>query len=305
MPEWDDYEATLPPPAYGKTWELKEVFTIMHVREAVRTIDDKKISARLVYDESRLNTARLPVVWSSANHWHRGSMYGTVGFHFKWEELIAGKNFYWIEAIEAYNPTAFRILICDPALTPPPAASTPYDPHRDKGPLRFWNGTWYWNGTYTSEFMYADDLSLERLSGFSFFKHHDTLCRYEGSACGERAQHQSKTGAIILAHVLANDHHGIDGYLKHSEVPNSVGMSLQFAVSGLQLIFDKPARFSQNKVPTTYANRILLGAFSLLASGQKEAAQQLVWQSMTHKKFENAFFSLILAHFDLPPDAFK
>jgi hypothetical protein len=174
LPEWDLYEATLPPPKYGNTFELTEVFTIMHIREAMRAIEDEKISARLVYDESRLNTARLPVVWSSANHWHHGSMYGTVGFHFDWNKLIDGKVFYWIEAIEAYTPTAFRILICDPAMKPPTSAATPYDPTIHKGPLRYSGGTWYWNGKYTSEFMYADDLLLDRLSGFSFFKHHDT-----------------------------------------------------------------------------------------------------------------------------------
>jgi hypothetical protein len=152
--------------------------------------------------------------------------------------------------------------------------------------------------------MYADDLPLDRLSGFSFFKHHDSLCRYGGRNCTERTLHKMQTGARILAHLLASDVHHMDANLMRSPIPKTRGQSFDEAVSGLNFVFEKADVFSDLKLPTSEAKSVLLGAFSLLASGQKQAAQQLVWQSMTRKRFNKAFFQIVTTHFGLPAITF-
>jgi hypothetical protein len=113
-----------------------------------------------------------------------------------------------------------------------------------------------------------------------------------------------QTGARILAHLLANDVHHMNANLMRSPIPNSRGQTFDEAVSGLQFVFDRADVFSDLKLPTSRAKSVLLGAFSLLATGHKIAAQQLVWQSMTRKKFNKAFFQIVTTHFGLPTDTF-
>jgi hypothetical protein len=54
--------------------ELDTVRHIAHVPHARRIIEDERVKAGLVYDESRLKTSRISVAWVSANRWSRGSL---------------------------------------------------------------------------------------------------------------------------------------------------------------------------------------------------------------------------------------
>jgi len=57
-------------------------------------------------------------------------------FTYDFADLIEGKNFYWVEAMTGYNPTACRILITSEDRS----ASLPtYDPNRGDGP--WWRTT--------------------------------------------------------------------------------------------------------------------------------------------------------------------
>src|SRR5262249_58283084 len=47
--------------------ELTTVRDVGHVPAARRIVEDSRIKAGLVYDESRLNTSRISVAWVSAN----------------------------------------------------------------------------------------------------------------------------------------------------------------------------------------------------------------------------------------------
>lgn len=62
--------------------ELTTVRHVVHVPFARRIVEDGRIKAGLVYDESRLNKSRISVAWVSANTWGPGSIYGTVEFQF-------------------------------------------------------------------------------------------------------------------------------------------------------------------------------------------------------------------------------
>jgi hypothetical protein len=59
---------------------LTEVYHVAHVPDACRIIEDGRIKAGLIGDESRLGRTRTSVCWLSANYWHPGSIYGTNGF---------------------------------------------------------------------------------------------------------------------------------------------------------------------------------------------------------------------------------
>jgi hypothetical protein len=80
MKEWEKYKIRGDLATVGA--KLNTVRHIVHVLGARRIIEDDKIKAGLVYDESRLNRSRISVTWVSANTWAFGSIYGTVEFQF-------------------------------------------------------------------------------------------------------------------------------------------------------------------------------------------------------------------------------
>src|SRR5438270_13746176 len=83
-----------------------------HIAHALNIVSDMSIKSRLVYDESVLNTYRLPVVWLSPNSWAAvGSRYGSVEFWFVWYKILDKTKAYWGQLITAYNRPAPRILI--------------------------------------------------------------------------------------------------------------------------------------------------------------------------------------------------
>src|SRR5689334_17298236 len=109
MNEWEKYSIKGDLAKVGA--ELDTVRHVVHVAPARRIIEDGRIKAGLVYDESRLNRSRISVSWLSANTWAFGSIYGTVEFQFDWKSLVQGQNVYWVEAMDKYNPTAYRFLL--------------------------------------------------------------------------------------------------------------------------------------------------------------------------------------------------
>jgi hypothetical protein len=125
--------------------DLTTVRHIAHVQDARRIIEDGRLKAGLVYDESRLNRSRISVAWVSANTWALGSIYGTVEFQFAWADLVAGRNVYWVEAMN-YRPPAYRLLLSKRDISA--GLIKPYNPAKDEGPLRLSNGKYYWNGAY-------------------------------------------------------------------------------------------------------------------------------------------------------------
>src|SRR5690242_19989369 len=108
MPEeWEKFKFQV---GQGHSRELTTVRHVVHVQFARRIIEDGKIKAGLIYDESRLNKSRISVTWVSANTWGLGSIYGTVEFQFNWSTLIASQKIYWVESMD-YNPKAYRLLL--------------------------------------------------------------------------------------------------------------------------------------------------------------------------------------------------
>lgn len=164
-PEWTPYRIRIPEATRRRSRDgiiLETVHHVVHVPTARRILEDNRLRAGLIYDESRLNRSRMCVTWVSANTWGPGSIYGNVQFSFAWSDLIRDRRVYWVEAMPDYSPRAYRLLLTDRDLSASRHV-TPYDPASDEGPLRERDGVWYWNGNYTSEFMIDADLPLHRL----------------------------------------------------------------------------------------------------------------------------------------------
>lgn len=161
-------------------------------------LEDGKIRSSLIWDESCLNNTRTCVAWLSPNYWSNGSRYGNIMFRFDWRQLIEGKKFFWVEAIEKYRPPAFRILITEKDTFAP---LEPYAVEEYGGPLfhDHESDIWYWNGQLTGEFMIDQDLPLRDCIGIQFCNHHRSMCGKEGSSCGDLGQVGPEAGLRLLA----------------------------------------------------------------------------------------------------------
>jgi hypothetical protein len=188
--------------------KLETVYHIVHARICRRILEDEKMRAGIIGDESILKTSRIAVVWTSANYWHNGSIYGGVRFGLNWKKLVRDRNIYWVEAREYRNP-AYRLLITERDLSNDKRLQA-YDPETDDGPLRKIDETWYWNGRYTSEFMIDQDIPLSKVASFDFVGH--AKCRESRSCNEEKVGHQS-TGGQVMSFILGNGIHGLDKVL--------------------------------------------------------------------------------------------
>src|SRR5271168_5329606 len=188
--------------------ELQTVYHIVHAQTCRRILEDEKLRAGIIGDESILRTSRIGVVWMSANYWHNGSIYGSVRFGFNWKKLVRDRNIYWVEARE-YNNPAYRLLISERDLSDDKRLEL-YDPETDDGPLRKKDGTWYWNGRYTSEFMIDQDISLSSVASFDFVGHAKSR---ESRSCKEEESGYQATGGQIMSFILGNSVHCLDRVL--------------------------------------------------------------------------------------------
>jgi hypothetical protein len=96
---------------------------------------------------------------------------------------------------------------------------------------------WYWNGwNLTSEFMIADDLPLDQVSGLDFVKHHDKLCPPREHNCDEMRSQPSiaQTGGKVLSYILGHGLHVLDKHLKPSEPSAQENPFFEQAYGGLR-----------------------------------------------------------------------
>jgi hypothetical protein len=154
----------------------------------------------LVWDESKLKDTRTCIAWLSPNLWVNGSFYGNVKFAFDWKQLVEGKKFYWVEAIQ-YSIPAYRILITNKQ---PSLELEPYRVKDGDGPLfcDSRSNTWYCNQKYTGEFMLDEDLWLQECKAVGFENHHDRTCKKDGSGCSDMGQERYAAGAKLLSRLI-------------------------------------------------------------------------------------------------------
>jgi len=303
MPEWDEYRIAIPRDGerVNNVSQLLEVHHVVHPPAARTILEHGSIRTGIVHDESRMNQTRHVVTWLSANRWQYGSLYGTVQFTFPWLQLIAGKHFYWVEAIRYGNP-AYRILITDKDLGSLKFL-TPYDPSQDQGPLRERNGTWYWNSRDTSEFMVDRDLDLSECIAFKGVHHRKDRCRLYGMACSERNTVPFVTGGRMLAFLLAGGNHAVDPALriKAEGLSRSLSPSVDDGVSGIwfELVTADAARFEGKVRQPEQSVPIVRGALALLGAGRRDEARSLVSLLEDETVFEAALAAIVNDHFGI------
>ena len=294
MKEWEKYKIKGDLATVGA--ELSTVRHIVHVPAARRIIEDRKIKAGLVYDESRLNKSRISVTWLSANTWNPGSIYGTVEFQFDWKTLVEGPRVYWVEAMENYSPTAYRFLLTPRELRELGSTSLePYDPTKDDGPLRKSGDKWYWNWQFTSEFMIDDDLMLRRATGLDFVKHHDQYCRAFGSPTDDCKQSPNETGGRILAYILAHELRILDAHLKPTP-EKARNYLLDIAYEGLHTALIENAEFGGSLVRPASCEKVVNGALALYGMDQFDLALHLLTLLKSADGFDNALVEIVRQH---------
>jgi len=296
MPEeWSSFDFNIAP----NSSELTTVRHVAHVPHARRIIEDGRIKAGLVYDESRLNTSRISVAWVSANTWGPGSIYGTVEFQFKWNDLIASRKIYWVEAMQNYKPPAYRFLLSKRDILP--GLIKPYDPAKENGPLKLKDNVYHWNGNRTSEFMIDDDLTLDRCTGIDFIIHNSNICSSFGNQCADRMQQPSpqRTGGRILSFVLGCSSHKLDGHFRPEGATPGFA-PLDIAYSGLQFFLPSQVKFSGTMNADAECENILMGALALYGNDQAPTAKKLLASIASRQKFDGALKSIVRQHFSDP-----
>jgi hypothetical protein len=174
-----------------------------HVASAIDIIRRGHLSAGLVYDDSRLNTERIPVVWTSPNRWGPGYRYGTMQFAFSWRAIASTRRAYWVE-VAHYRIKAPRILLTDVDRDDHPLL-TPYDATAHRGPWHYDGTHDYYNGDVCVEFMVEGNLDLQHHSHLTFVRHHPQYCCvYPNSQdkCRERGMYGTKAAARFLARAV-------------------------------------------------------------------------------------------------------
>jgi len=303
--EWTKYRIGIPKRGTSSSDDghlLETVYHVVHLPIARRILEDGHLRCGLISDESRLKKSRICVTWLSANTWAPGSIYGNVQFAFPWRKQIRKRHCYWVEAMTDYSPHAYRILLTDRDLSGSKHVRE-YDPSSNKGPLRKRDGEWYWNGRYTSEFMVESDISLEECTGFDFISLHSSICRPNGTRCPDFNTTAEKVAGRVVAFLIGNGLHSIDGVLKQPS-PFNPGRPLSYAVDkGVEGIWGalgrKKDRFGGAIKAESSRKAVLRGALALYGYGKTAAAKDLVVLLNSQSTFEKAFTEVVSEHFGL------
>jgi len=188
--------------------EFTNVYHITHIPAAKHIFEADKISARLVYDSSKLNSERITVIWLSPNSWGQGSLYGNIRFTFDFNTLIANKHYYAVEVMGEYNPDACRILISDKEYEDSELL-TSYEPrNKYDGPWHFDEETqkhYYLKGV-TIEFMFEEGISISNSTKIDCVSHHNEYCNITRQGnCNYLGSTAELSEVKLTSHLIAND----------------------------------------------------------------------------------------------------
>lgn len=305
MVEWKPYRIKVPGYTkaelpYPEGLKLDTVFHVVHVPTACRILEDGKLRAGLIFDESRLNKSRIAVTWLSANTWYNGSIYGNVQFSFDWKKQVKQRTFYWVEAMPQYNPPAYRILVTDRDLSKSKHVQA-YDPTASQGPLREHKGQWYWNGTRTSEFMIEADISLDLCTDMNFIEHHGEMCRPYKSECKDRGRPSYIPAGRVIAFLLGHGIHSVDHVLKKPSDwrPKSpLNDTFDRGIDGIvRALGGKKERFGGAITTPASRTAVMKGALALYGAGQLKASRELIALLKTESTFQSALREVVNGHF--------
>jgi hypothetical protein len=202
--EWVKYKVGKPSEyARGFNQDCKPLVTVSHVAHvptAVRILEDERIQSGLVFDQSKLRTERIPVIWLSPNDRNDGFRYGNVRFTIPWKSLLSHCRAYWVETVD-YQPSACRILLTKYDHSDNLAE---YDPTAGDGP--WWvdeNDNHYWNGNICLEIMLEEAIPIGDELEIDFVSHHPKGCCIDPKTCPYRGVDASAAGAEFVSTLVS------------------------------------------------------------------------------------------------------
>ncbi|WP_109693849.1 hypothetical protein [Chitinophaga deserti] len=281
---------------------LDKVYHVAHLATAVRIVEDGKIKQGLIYDKSKLNTSRILVTWLSPNVWYHGSQYGNISFEFDFSKLVAGKNYYWVEVMEEYNPHACRILITTENFD---GTLIPYVPTQGDGPWYYdvENKRHYWNGTYCLEFMFTRDLSLSIANEVSFTGHHSEYCNMKESACRDQKVPKQYINARFVSHLTASLV-SVDSKLFTRNVRRGIGPA-EGLRSGLEQIVQEGIKPNRDKKwgdlesDSDLAEATVKAALNFLSQDNKSDFRKMVRQFCNIDSFTECLKEIVAEKFGI------
>jgi hypothetical protein len=193
---------------------MNNVSHVAHIDTAVEILRTGRIKSSLIFDESKLNTERIKVIWLSPNEWVDGYLYGTIRFNFDVNRLFSEDKklkFYWVEVM-TYTPHACRILVTSKEYDLEKYKLEPYD-------LTDKNGIWwydteekkhYFNNNFTLEIMFeVDNIALKEHSFIDLVKHHRDYCnmkkKLDNDICLEQKDEIELIGAKFLNALIVHN----------------------------------------------------------------------------------------------------
>lgn len=279
---------------------LTSVSHVTHIRYAFDVLRDGQISPQLIYDESRLNSDRILVVWLSPNDWSNagGFRYGNIAFTLDWPKLIAGKRLYWVGAMK-YRPRACRILVTDQDRD---EKLLPYDPTAGNGP--WWHETsadqHYWNGSYCLELMFEGAIELSSVQSLRFVTHHPQRCSVDPRSCQDRGLDTQLAGARFLAGACVRSLLRPFLWLTDDETP-SRALATAWNEVRHQITRRTPAQRGTIALADSVSAALARSALSAISERRKDDCRELIALFRSEDEAIEACAKLIEADLDVPP----
>lgn len=302
MAEWSEFNFDLPKDPH-KGWEhldceeFEYAYHVTHIEIALRIMRDGKIRRGLIGDKSILKAKRVAVAWVSPNTWKDGSMYGNIGFAYKFPKRVEGKNYYWVEVMREYKPIAIRILITDneyPYLER-------YDPTMDDGPWKVTpDGKHYRHRKYNLEFMLEEDLDLQFCRYVRAFDHHYEHCSVYKGKCKELKKKDRKAAKEYYSAVIAHNVPIITRHHRESIKGTLVARdSLSQAISSFFGSAQRKAFEGKRPLSSEASESLVRASLNAIAVGNVKDYDEFLRFFSSRKEYENTLESILIKYFEL------
>ncbi|MFH1974387.1 MAG: hypothetical protein ABIJ52_02350 [Pseudomonadota bacterium] len=269
---------------------------ITHIKDAIRIIEDGKIRSSLVWDESKLNNSRTCVSWVSPNTWANGSIYGNISFEYIWDDLIEGKNFYWVEDFKEYNPPAYRLLITEKDYSDSKLVISYPVEDRD-GPIYFDGNKWYRNGYYTGEFLIDQDLDIDLCYEIDFVNHHKQFCSKSDNLCSDIKLSNQVAGSKFLANIIGRELTQLhDLFWDKSTKDKKLTFQAQSAINSIFLLFQKRCSQKSTKLSQKKKHYLIKACLCAFSEGNKDFLDNIVSMIGNEEEIENTL-QQVVEHF--------
>jgi hypothetical protein len=192
------------------TEELRVVNHTTTLPNAIRVLQEGITSNIPDARESRVSALKASVVWTSPNEWkNEESPFGCVSFDIEWRHISQEFNrIYKVQdedLIRKYANPTYRLLFTNNAYDNERLVK-PFNPKKDKGPLKYINNTWHKkrNTSIVGHFLLElIVVGIEKISRIKFVKH---------DQCG--AMNRYVCGSAFLAYILSTNHQDLNRLFK-------------------------------------------------------------------------------------------